>query len=330
MSRFQTQEDILKLIDEEDDEFVDIPSGAESEDDEESGDEREGNGNDTHDSRATIMIPNVVINVPSRPSTPVIAGPSRPQRIRAQGRLVDVQQRSIPDVLDNELESSDSDNDGSYLRPQTSHQGVKWSKKEKPEPAQIFDKNFGPSQTVRGLTDHTPYKICSLLIGDDIIRNITFQTNLYAQQTGKRYTPTNETEIRTFIGINLLMGIKRQASYRDYWSSAPDLHDPYISKLISVSRFGWLLSYIHLNDNTLTPKRGDPNFDKPYKVRPFIDTLQKNVLKYYDPDEVMSADESMISFKSRSSLKQYMPKKPIRRGYKVWMLACKSAYVLEV
>jgi len=80
----------------------------------------------------------------------------------------------------------------------------------------------------------------------------------------------------------------------------------------------------------LMPKRGDPNFDKPYKVRPFIDTLQKNVLKYYDPDEVMSADESMISFKSRSSLKQYMPKKPIRRGYKVWMLACKSAYVLEV
>jgi len=49
MSHFQTQEDILKLIDEEDDEFVDIPSGAESEDDEEIGDEREGNGNDTHD-----------------------------------------------------------------------------------------------------------------------------------------------------------------------------------------------------------------------------------------------------------------------------------------
>jgi hypothetical protein len=38
------------------------------------------------------------------------------------------------------------------------------SKKEKPEPAQIFDKNFGPSQIVKDLTDHTPYKICSLLI----------------------------------------------------------------------------------------------------------------------------------------------------------------------
>ena len=255
MSRFQTQEDILKLIDEEDDEFVDIPSGAESEDDDEVDDEREENGNDTHDSRATMMRPNVVINVPSCPSTPVIAGPSRPQRFCAEGRPVDVLQRSIADVLDNELESSDSDNDGSDLRPQTAHEGVRWSKKEKPEPAQIFDKNFGPSQIVKDLTDHTPYKICSLLVDDDIIRNITFQTNLYAQQSGKRYTPTNETEIRTFIGINLLMGIKRQAFYRDYWSSAPDLNDPYISKLMSINRFGWLLSSIHLNDNTLIPNR---------------------------------------------------------------------------
>jgi hypothetical protein len=124
------------------------------------------------------MIPNV-INVPSRPSTPVIAGPSR-QRVRAQGRPVDVQQRSIADVLHNELESSD--NDGSDLRAQTAHQGVRWIRKEKPEPAQIFDKNFGPSQIVKDLTDHTPYKICSLLIDD--IRNI-ISNKLICAATGE-------------------------------------------------------------------------------------------------------------------------------------------------
>jgi hypothetical protein len=92
-----------------------------------------------------------------------------------------------------------------------------------------------------------------------------------------RITLTNETEIRTFIGLNLRMGIKRQAFYRDYWSSAPDLHNPYISNLMSVNRFCWL-SNIHLNDNTLMPNRGDPNFDKLYKVRPFTDALQNNFL----------------------------------------------------
>lgn len=58
-------------------------------------------------------------------------------------------------------------------------------------------------------------------ISDDIIDSIVFQTNLYAVQQGKRYTPSNEKEIRTFIGINFIMGINKLPSYRDAWSTVP-------------------------------------------------------------------------------------------------------------
>ena len=34
-----------------------------------------------------------------------------------------------------------------------------------------------------------------------------------------------------------------------------------------------------------------------------------------------SIDESMIKFKGRNTMKQYMPKKPVKRGYKVWVRA---------
>jgi hypothetical protein len=95
-----------------------------------------------------MMIHNVVINVPSCPTTPVTTGPSWLQHVQAQGRSVDVRQILIADVLDNELESSDSDNDCSDLRLLTAHQGIRSSKKEKPEPAQIFDKHFGPSYII--------------------------------------------------------------------------------------------------------------------------------------------------------------------------------------
>lgn len=37
----------------------------------------------------------------------------------------------------------------------------------------------------------------------------------------------------------------------------------------------------------------------------------------------------MIKFKGRCSLKQYMPKKPIKRGFKVWVIADKSGYCLK-
>jgi hypothetical protein len=35
----------------------------------------------------------------------------------------------------------------------------------------------------------------------------------------------------------------------------------------------------------------------------------------------MAVVESMVPFKGRSSKKQYMPMKPVKRGYKVWCLA---------
>lgn len=47
---------------------------------------------------------------------------------------------------------------------------------------------------------------------------LAFQTNLYAQQESKPYKPTTAKELRTFLGINLLMGIKRTPSYRNHWS----------------------------------------------------------------------------------------------------------------
>ncbi|CAI6356801.1 unnamed protein product [Macrosiphum euphorbiae] len=88
-----------------------------------------------------------------------------------------------------------------------------------------------------------------------------------------------------------------------------------------VNRFSWLLSHLHLNDNSVIPKKGDANYDKLYKVRPFLNLVLKNSQAVYNPNRIVAIDESMIKFKGRHSSKQYMPKKPIKRGYKVWALA---------
>ncbi|XP_035229209.1 piggyBac transposable element-derived protein 4-like [Stegodyphus dumicola] len=144
---------------------------------------------------------------------------------------------------------------------------------------------------------NSPIALFLFLFDMVLMENVVFQTNLYATQKDKPFNSLNLNELLKFLGINLLMGIKRIPSYRDYWSSTPEMHDAYISDQMSVKRFTWILSHLHLNDNTVQPQRGSPEFDKLYK----------------------SVDESMIKFKGRCSLKQYMPKKPIKRGYKVWM-----------
>ena len=61
--------------------------------------------------------------------------------------------------------------------------------------------------------------------------------------------------------------------------------------------------------------------DKLHKVRPLIDDLNKSISGAYSSSICVSIDESMIPFKGRSLLKQYMPMKPVKRGYEVWCIA---------
>ncbi|XP_025421002.1 piggyBac transposable element-derived protein 4-like [Sipha flava] len=164
-------------------------------------------------------------------------------------------------------------------------------------PLPDFESPVGPSDSVDTFQCHTPYSIFNYLFSDEIIHMLVEQTNLYSfqrnQKNGKPYTQTNIQELKTFFGINLLMGIKRMPSYRDYWSSSPDLHDSYISKLMTVNRFGWLLPTLHINNNVLMPKRGDIGYDKLFKVRPFLTKIKKNFQTYYNPHRIVAVDESI-------------------------------------
>ena len=49
--------------------------------------------------------------------------------------------------------------------------------------------------------------------------------------------------------------------------------------------------------------------------------LQKRFLEMYHPHCENAIDEAMIPFQVRSSLKQYMPAKPVKRRIKVWCRA---------
>lgn len=206
-----------------------------------------------------------------------------------------------------------------------------WTKVDKPDRPYDFDeKTAGVPDFIKAMNDCTPFKVFQLFLSDELLDDIVYQTNLYAHQkhlvSGKKFISTDLHEIKVFLGINILMGIKRLPSYRDYWSSDTDLHDYFISNLMPVNRFGWLLTNLHLNNNADMPKRIDPSFDKLYKLRPFLSSLQESFRRCLNLHEHVAVDESMIRFKGRSSLKQYMPKKPIKRGFKVWILADQTGY----
>ena len=70
-------------------------------------------------------------------------------------------------------------------------------------------------------------------------------------------------------------------------------------------------------------------YNKLYKVRSFLNALLHSFSKFYKPTKEQSIDESMILLKGCSFIKQYMPAKPIKRRYKVWVRADCHGYVCE-
>lgn len=158
------------------------------------------------------------------------------------------------------------------------------------------------------------------------LADISFQSNLYATQKDKTLNMTS-AELMTFIGINFLMGYHQLPSISDYWSSDADLGVPLIQKAMARNRFQLILSLLHVNDNSLLTNE---NKDKLYKVRPFMENLNQAFSSLYYGTRQLSVDESMIRFKGRSSIKQYNPMKPIKRGYKLWCLADQHGFVKKL
>lgn len=89
-----------------------------------------------------------------------------------------------------------------------------------------------------------------------------------------------------------------------------------IAKTMPLKRFLSILRFLQLNDNSKMPKPKEPQFDRLYKVRPMINFLKEKYYEIFSPSRYLSVDESMVGFKGRSSLKQYLPNKPTKRGLK--------------
>ena len=86
-------------------------------------------------------------------------------------------------------------------------------------------------------------------------------------------------------------------------------------------RFMDIHRYLHFTDNSSIAPRNSDGYDRLCKVREILSMLEDKFLTLYDPNCQCAIDEAMVPYKGRSSLKQYLPKKPIKRGLKVWMRA---------
>ena len=135
------------------------------------------------------------------------------------------------------------------------------------------------------------------------------------------WTKISVEELKAYFGFSILMSINSLPGLKDYWKRDPIFNYAPIAERISRDRFLEISRYLHFVDNETLARRDSPSYDRLGKVRPLVNHFSDKFKEVYSPHKEVAVDEAMIKFTGRSSVKQYMPMKPIKRGIKVWVLA---------
>lgn len=171
---------------------------------------------------------------------------------------------------------------------------------------------------------HTPYDFFSHFFDKALIECIIEQSNLFSTQMfSTKPVNLSALDMQKYIGICILMSVTHLPNIRSYWSR--HLGIEIIKKTMSIKDFEKIRQNLHFNDNSkLLPKEHEDH-DRLHKIRPIIDHL---ITKFqtvpYEP--CLSIDEQMCSTKARNYLRQYMPAKPHKWGYKLFVLSGVSGY----
>ena len=203
-----------------------------------------------------------------------------------------------------------------------------WASSGAPVDVAPFTQVVGPTFTVH----EDPAGIFLRLFTPELLELVVAETNRFAShcsmESSREPPPTpwmtNVDEMKAFIGFTILMGVVKLPDLYDYWSSSEVLHCFPVASRISRKRFLELRRYLHFVDNDSLPVRGEEGYDRLGKVRPAIEAVRHSFLEAYSPHRECAIDEAMVKYKGRSSLKQYLPMKPIKRGFKVWVRADSS------
>ena len=104
-----------------------------------------------------------------------------------------------------------------------------------------------------------------------------------------------------------------------YWATDPLFGNLFIPRVMKRDRFDKICQYLHVNDTSSNPRKGQPGHDKLAHVRPLVDHINQKCSELWNTGSNVSIDEAMIAFRGRLGWRQYIPSKPTKYGIKVWM-----------
>ena len=174
----------------------------------------------------------------------------------------------------------------------------------------------------RGNETVTPLGAFELGLGPTFFHIVCAHTNKYAKAfsiPGKVWQNVTRKELRVWHGLLFTMAIVRLPAMEDYWDKGEvgACKAPNFGRYMTLTRFKGIWRAMHWADHTAEKHWSVPGSDKIVKVRELVLALNKGSKAMFVAGKEVSVDEAMIAFKGRTYLRQYLPKKLVKWGFKV-------------
>jgi len=189
---------------------------------------------------------------------------------------------------------------------------------------------------------NTPYKCFRLFFTDSILDGIISESQKYFHQKVsagliKKTESDNsiyslfvrngfsKSDLLIFFGAIIFMSLNQKPDQKSHWSNGSYFSSKFLKRFITKGQYHMIKGILHLSDNIA--HKNDHVF---YKIESLMENLSSLYRKYYAPNQYLTVDESMASFKGRSKFKFYIPSKPTKWGFKIHCLCdSKTGYCLN-
>ena len=183
----------------------------------------------------------------------------------------------------------------------------------------IFPKTlFSEPSSDEEIQIQEPLEYFNNFISHDLKKLIMIQSNLYSLQKDlTKPLNINVAEFVQWLGLCMYFFISKISNTRLHWNAN------FLNNTMNRDRWLTIKANFHFSNNENTDHR-----DKIYKIRPLYDELKikfKQILR----TENLCIDEQMIPFKGKSALKQHIPKKPYKWGFKFFLLCDVTGIVYD-
>jgi hypothetical protein len=240
------------------------------------------------------------------------------------------------DVSSDFEESGSDDSVGTVTYDATSD--FPWCERPCDEPSRLnFAGSSGRKAEISDVTDVLEY--FRLFLTVDMLEMIITETNRRAGQILQgpqkpqsrmgKWTDVDQDEILVFISILIYMGIIHKPELEMYWTTNLLLETPYIAKIMTEKRFSMIMKCLHFVNNFTLPETFSHPGEKSFsKIKPFFSAVIHQFSTVYIPEQNIAVDESLMLWKGRLAMKQYIPLKRARFGLKSYELCeCGSGYI---